>query len=109
MSLREGGFDGALAKCRKVVGHFKHSPANSDELNVQQASLGQVQEPLVQDVPTRWNSTLEMIKRVRRNRDALHTTLSQQKHNLPLPTNAEYEKLAKLEKLLEPCRYGLQR
>ncbi|XP_048014184.1 E3 SUMO-protein ligase ZBED1 [Megalobrama amblycephala] len=91
MSLREGGFDGALAKCH--------------ELNVQQASLGQVQEPLVQDVPTRWNSTLEMIKRVRRKRDALHTTLSQQKHNLALPTNAEYEKLAKLEKLLEPCRY----
>ena len=109
MSLREGGFDGALAKCSKVVGHFKHSPANSDELNVQQASLGQAQEPLVQDVPTRWNSTLEMIRRVRRNRDALHTTLSQQRHNLALPTNAEYEKLANLEKLLEPCRYGLQK
>ncbi|XP_055065255.2 E3 SUMO-protein ligase ZBED1-like [Misgurnus anguillicaudatus] len=105
MSLREGGFDGVLAKCRKVVRLFKHSPANTDELNVQQASLGQVQEPLVQDVPTRWNSTLEMIKRLRRNRDALHTTLSQQKHNLTLPTDAEYEKLAKLEKLLEPCRY----
>ncbi|KAJ7983462.1 hypothetical protein DPEC_G00378150 [Dallia pectoralis] len=45
-----------------------------------------------------------MIKRVMRNRDALHTTLSKQKHNLALPTNAEYEKLAKLEKLLEPCR-----
>ncbi|KAJ8369426.1 hypothetical protein SKAU_G00094540 [Synaphobranchus kaupii] len=102
-------FDGVLAKCRKVVGHFKHSPANSDELNAQQASLEQDQEPLVQDVPTRWNSTLEMIKRVRRNRDPLHATLSQQKHNLTLPTNAEYEKLAKLEKLLEPCRYGLQR
>uniref|UniRef100_A0AAV2KNS0 Uncharacterized protein n=1 Tax=Knipowitschia caucasica TaxID=637954 RepID=A0AAV2KNS0_KNICA len=101
----EGGFDGALAKCRKMVGHFKHSPANSDELNVQQASLGQVQEPLVQDVSTRWNSTLEMLKRVRRNRDALHTVLSQQKQNLALPTNAEYEKLAKLEELLEPCRY----
>ena len=39
MSLRDGGFDGVLAKCRKVVGHFKHSPANSDELNAQQASL----------------------------------------------------------------------
>ena len=109
MSLRESDFNDALAKCRKVVGHFKHSPANLAELNVQQASLGQVQEQLVQDVPTRWNSTFEMIKRVRRNRDALHTTLSQQKHDLALPTNAEYEKLAKLEKLLEPCRYGLQR
>uniref|UniRef100_A0AAV2KZQ0 HAT C-terminal dimerisation domain-containing protein n=1 Tax=Knipowitschia caucasica TaxID=637954 RepID=A0AAV2KZQ0_KNICA len=104
-SFALGGFDGALAKCRKVVGHFKHSPANSDELNVQQASLGQVQEPLVQDVSTRWNSTLEMLQRVRRNRDALHTVLSQQKQNLALPTNAEYEKLAKLAELLEPCRF----
>ncbi|KAL7398344.1 hypothetical protein ABVT39_008211 [Epinephelus coioides] len=105
VSLRDGGFDVVLAKCHKVVGHFKHSPANSDELNAQQASLGQDQEPLVQDVPTRWNSTLEMIKRVRRNRDPLHATLTQQKHNLTLPTNTEYEKLEKLEKLLEPCRY----
>ncbi|KAG7503201.1 zinc finger BED domain-containing protein 1-like [Solea senegalensis] len=63
------------------------------------------QESLVQEVPTRWNSTLEMIKRVRYNRDPLHATLTQQKHNMILPTNAEYEKLAKLEKLLEPCRY----
>lgn len=108
MSLREGGFDAALAKCRKMVGHFKHSPANTDELKVQQASLGQVREPLVQVVPTRWNSTLEMIKRVGRNRDAMHATLSQQQHHLVLPTSAEYDKLAKLEKLLEPCRYGLQ-
>nr|XP_033473582.1 zinc finger BED domain-containing protein 1-like [Epinephelus lanceolatus] len=105
VSLRDGGFDVVLAKCRKVVGHFKHSLANSDELNAQQASLGQDQEPLVQDVPTRWNSTLEMIKRVRRNRDPLHSMLTQQKHNLTLPTNSEYEKLEKLEKLLEPCRY----
>ena len=29
MSLRDGGFD--------VVGHFEHSPANSNELNAQQA------------------------------------------------------------------------
>ena len=55
MSLRDGGFDAVLAKCRKLVGHFKHSPANTDELRAQQAILEQVQEPLVQDVPTRWN------------------------------------------------------
>lgn len=109
MSLQDSGFDVVLAKCRKVVGHFRHSPANSDELNAQQASLGQDQEPLMQDVPTRWNSTIEMIKHMRCNRDPPHATLTQQKHNLTLPTNAEYEKLEKLEKLLEPCRYGLQR
>lgn len=60
MSLWEGGFDEALAKCYKLVRHFKQTPDNSDELNVQQVSFGQVQEPLIQYVPTQWNSTLEM-------------------------------------------------
>ena len=105
MSLRESGFDVVLAKCRKVVGHFKHSPSNTDELNIQQVSHEQEQESLVQDVATRWNSTLEMVKSIRRNRGPLHATLAQQRHTLALPTDAEYEKLAKLEKLLEPCKY----
>ena len=42
MSLRDGGFDAVLGKCRKVVGHFKHSPANTDELHAHQASLKEV-------------------------------------------------------------------
>ncbi|XP_074549889.1 E3 SUMO-protein ligase ZBED1-like [Halichoeres trimaculatus] len=105
MSLRDSGFDGVLGKLRKVVGHFKHSPANSNELNAQQALFNLNQESLVQDVPTRWNSTLEMVKCVRRNREPLHATLAKQKHNLALPTDAEYEKLAKLETLLQPCKY----
>ncbi|KAJ8375518.1 hypothetical protein SKAU_G00060980 [Synaphobranchus kaupii] len=95
VSLSNSGFDGALAKCRKIVGHFKHSPANAAELKAQQASHGQDEEPLIQDVPTRWNSTLAMITR----------TLAQQKHNLALLTAAEYDRLARLETLLEPCKY----
>ena len=107
MSLRDAGFDGLLAKCRKVVGHFKHSPANSDELHAQQASLGKKQEELVQDVPTRWNTTYEMIKCLRNNKEAVHATLAQQTHKLVLPTNDDYEKMKKMEGLLEPCKYGL--
>ena len=105
MALRDSGFDVALAKFRKVVGHFKHSPANCDELHAEQASLQLPEEPLVQDVPTRWNSTLEMIKSVRLNREPLQATLAKQKHSLSLPTAAEYEKMERLEKLLEPCKY----
>lgn len=104
VALRDSGFDAPLAKCRKIVGHFKHSPANTSELKAQQASLGLQEESLVQDVPTRWNSTLEMIKRIQHNKDPLKATLDQQKHNLAMITPAEYEKLAKLETLLEPCR-----
>ncbi|XP_063765784.1 E3 SUMO-protein ligase ZBED1-like [Eleginops maclovinus] len=105
VSLRDSAFDGALAKCRKIVGHFKHSAANTAELKLQQASHGQEEQSLIQDVPTCWNSTLEMIKRGQNNKDPLKATLAQQKHKLAMLTSAEYDRLAKLETLLEPCRY----
>ncbi|KAL7406448.1 hypothetical protein ABVT39_019801 [Epinephelus coioides] len=50
--LEDSSFDTALAKCRKIVGHFKHSPASTEELHQQQTALGQAREPLVQDVST---------------------------------------------------------
>ncbi|KAJ4928187.1 hypothetical protein JOQ06_015981, partial [Pogonophryne albipinna] len=99
------GFVGALAKCRKMVGHFKHSPANTAELQVEQGALGQKEEPLIQDVPTRWNSTLEMVKRLIRNQAAIKATLDQQQHKLVMLTPPEWDKIQRLETLLEPCRY----
>ncbi|KAG7497214.1 zinc finger BED domain-containing 1-like [Solea senegalensis] len=81
VSLSDSGFVNALAKCRKIVGHFKHSPANAAELQAQQAALEQQQEPLIQDVPTRWNSTVEMVKRLNHNQAAIKATLDQQRRH----------------------------
>ena len=61
VSLHISAFDNILAKCRKVVGHFKHSAASAAELEQKQIELGQKKESLIQDIPTRWNSTLDMI------------------------------------------------
>ncbi|KAJ4934409.1 hypothetical protein JOQ06_007204 [Pogonophryne albipinna] len=104
VSLSDSGFVGALAKCHKIVGHFKHSPANTAELQVEQGALGQKQEPLIQDVPIRWNSTLEMVKRLIRNQAAIKATLDQQQHKLFMLTPPEWDKIQRLETLLEPCR-----
>ncbi|CAB1431295.1 unnamed protein product [Pleuronectes platessa] len=57
-SVHPSPFDSGLAKCRRVVGHFKHSPANQAELEQQQVTH-QKKESLAQEVSTRWNSTLE--------------------------------------------------
>ncbi|KAL2086195.1 hypothetical protein ACEWY4_017254 [Coilia grayii] len=103
--LEDSSFDTALAKCRKIVGHFKHSPASTEELHQQQTALGQAREPLVQDVTTIWNSTLSMISRYLRNQEAVNATLARQKHNLATLTNLECDKLQKLEVVLEPCKY----
>ncbi|TRY60797.1 hypothetical protein DNTS_033330, partial [Danionella cerebrum] len=70
----------------------------------QQFSLGKKQEPLIQDVPTRWNSTLDMVKHLSRNKEAAIAALDNQEHKLVLPTAAKWDKLQKLETLLEPCR-----
>ncbi|KAI4875619.1 hypothetical protein NFI96_008201 [Prochilodus magdalenae] len=105
VSLRDSGFESLLAKCRKIVRHFKHSPSNAHELSEQQVALGQKHESLVQDVAIRWNSTLEMVKRILRNKSPLITTLALQNSNVAMLSAQELAKLQKLEELLEPCRY----
>ncbi|KAI4826882.1 hypothetical protein KUCAC02_030312 [Chaenocephalus aceratus] len=74
------------------------------ELNEEQVAHGLKQESLAQDVATRWNSTLEMVKRMQRNTSPLTTTLAQQKSKVAMVTDklAKLAKLQKLEELLEP-------
>ncbi|KAK0153914.1 Zinc finger BED domain-containing protein 1 [Merluccius polli] len=104
--LDSGGFAGVLAKCREIAGHFQQSPASTAELSWKQVDLGQMREPLVQDVSTRWMSTLAMVSRLLRNREAFQATLDRQDHHrLVTPTEAEWGKLQRLEVLLEPCRF----
>ena len=99
VSLADSGFTDALAKCRKIVGHFKHSPANTAELHQEQTRLGQEK-----DVSTRWNSTLDMISCLLKNQEAVNAALGRQKHKLIMLTAAELVKLQKLVTVLEPCR-----
>uniref|UniRef100_A0A3Q3NKF3 Uncharacterized protein n=1 Tax=Labrus bergylta TaxID=56723 RepID=A0A3Q3NKF3_9LABR len=106
VSLHNSAFDNVLAKCRKVVRHFKHSPANAAELEQKQVEHGQKKESLVQDVPTRWNSTLGVIKGIHRNKQPLRDVLTTHT-KIAMPTTAEMDKLQRLETLLEPCRYVL--
>ena len=105
VSLSDSGFVHALSKSHKIVGHFKHSLANTAELQAQQAALGQRQEQLVQDVLTRWNSMVDMVKRLNRNKAAIKATLDQQQCKLFMLKPPEWDKLQRLETLLEPCRY----
>lgn len=104
VSLHNSPFDSALAKCRKVVGHVKHSPSNAADLEQQQVACHQKKESLTQEVPTRWNSTLEMIRRVQRNEQPLRDALALHATNISMPTTDELDKLKKLETVLEHCR-----
>jgi len=108
--IAESGLDVVLSKCRKIVGHFKHSPANQVELKLHQSQMKMSEEGLIQDVATRWNSTLQMVDRLICNKEPVVTTLTAptHKHNLKLLNDAEWEKLRVLKMLLEPCRYATE-
>lgn len=49
--LDDSSFDTALSKCRKIVGHFKHSPASTEELHQQQTALGMPESPWFKTYP----------------------------------------------------------
>ena len=60
-----------FANCRRIVGHFKHSQLTSSRLKAIQLDLGLPQHRLKQDVATRWNSTLYMLKSILSQKVAL--------------------------------------
>lgn len=50
--------------CRCIVGHFKHSEVAARVLREKQEQLRVPVLKLKQDISTRWNSTLVMLKRL---------------------------------------------
>ena len=94
-----------LQKCRKIVGHFKHSSANLLELTREQVEQQQPVLSVVQDVPTRWNSTLAMIERLLAIKTELLATLSKQKHSLVMLQDTDWTRLQNMVSVLSHCRY----
>ncbi|XP_046403790.1 zinc finger BED domain-containing protein 4-like [Ischnura elegans] len=60
-----------IKKSRKLVGNFKHSAKISKKLKAVQLQLGIPVHRMVQDEPTRWNSTYYMLKRLLEQKDAI--------------------------------------
>ncbi|KAJ8886714.1 hypothetical protein PR048_012926 [Dryococelus australis] len=57
--------------CHKLVGHFKHSAHATKVLKSSQNTAGVSQHMLIQEEPTRWNTTLHMLKRLHEQKRAL--------------------------------------
>ncbi|XP_045927069.1 E3 SUMO-protein ligase ZBED1-like [Micropterus dolomieu] len=100
VSLTNSPFDSALAKCRKVVGHFKQPSKPSGARAATSRTSSEERVTRTRSV-NQWNSTLEMIKRVQRNAEPLRDALALHTTNVAMPTASELEKLKKLEAVLE--------
>ena len=65
-----------LAKCRRLVGHFKHSALASDGLIKKQKTLGFKKSLcVVQEVAKRWNNTFYMMQRLVQLKQPIHLYL----------------------------------
>ena len=67
--------DKAITAARKLVTHFKHSVVASTALKEKQIQLKVEQHHLIQDVSTRWNSTLFMIERLIEQKVTIYAVL----------------------------------
>ena len=75
-----------IGKCRKLVSVFRSSYLKTDKLHKAQATLEMKELQLIQDVETRWNSALMMLRRLLKVYPAIYATLyddSSYKHLLP--------------------------
>ena len=61
----------ATSGCHCIVGHFKRSPLAYTRLNKIQQDLNLPQHRLIQDQPTRWNSTSYMLQSIAEQKMAL--------------------------------------
>lgn len=60
-----------VAKAKKLVGSFKHSAKNTKILKGYQKQLGLPEHKLIQDEPTRWNTTYYMLRRLKEQKKAI--------------------------------------
>ena len=97
-----------MAKCRRLVGSFKHSDILTRNLKEKQITLDCVHRTkLVQDVPTRWNTSYDMMNSILLNKNAL-ISMSLDRENATIknniPTETEFNLMEDLCKILEPLK-----
>ncbi|XP_065918736.1 E3 SUMO-protein ligase ZBED1-like [Dysidea avara] len=88
----------------KVDDKDKKSSRATYLLEVKQQALGLPSHSLLQDVETRWNSTLDMIERVLEQQSAICATLIDQKRLDLMPQDSEFKILEGVATIIKPFR-----
>ena len=65
----------ALGRAKRLVSHFHHSVKSTNVLRQKQKDLHHAEQNLIQDVPTRWNSSYYMIERILKQQQPLCAAL----------------------------------
>ena len=102
--LKIGQVKDAIACCSRLVTYFHKSTRASCVLGEKQQALGLPSHVLIQEVETRWNSTLDMIERVLEQQSAVCATLIDQKRLDLMPQDSEFKVLEEIAKVIKPFR-----
>ncbi|XP_032307129.1 E3 SUMO-protein ligase ZBED1-like [Drosophila ananassae] len=98
--LKQQFLEDILSRCKTIVAFFKRSSTAYAKFKAAQKA----ENPygLIQEMPTRWNSAYEMIKRIIITNEHISVVLAVS-HNAPLPLSAEdIDTLKELSLLLAP-------
>ena len=100
-------FEKIIAKCRHLVGSFKHSDQLVKKLGLAQIRCGIKARKLVQDVAHRWNSCYSMLESICLNEKALRR-LANEPENKKIadycPTEAEVASIVDVCNILQPLK-----
>ena len=91
-----------VARCKKLVEHFKKSSKETYKLREKQVMLQLPQHQLIQECPTRWRSTLSMLKRLAEQQAAIAAVLMEGKVRYLMPEGGDWTVIEELVNILEP-------
>lgn len=100
-AIKEESVAPVISKIKSIVEYFKRSPHSLAKLHTTQEQMGLAKLKLKQDVPTRWNSTLEMLSRCFEVKDAIVSTLALLNTNLSNVNQTEWKTVEKLIEILK--------
>ncbi|CAF2036407.1 unnamed protein product [Rotaria magnacalcarata] len=90
-----------LTLCRGIAGHFNRSAVSFAKLKNIQQQLNTAPHKMKQDVPTRWNSSFEMLNRMFEQKVSL-ATYEAEFSDIAIPTQYQWGIVEKLVHVLAP-------